>query len=1587
LLHDTKAKSIKTHRVTATPPNLEASVAPLVVAIGASAGGLEAFMKLLDMLPAKTGMAFVLIQHLDPTHESLVAEILSNHTQMPVTQIIDGMALAADHVFVIPPKAYISITAGAFRLSEVPGGAGARFPFDRFLTSLAEECGERAIAVVLTGTGSDGSAGVKAINENGGIVIVQDPSEAAYDGMPRSAIETGVADLVFPLDKIVGALLRHRQLASRHRSSERPVPHARRQKSLAGIIALLSQKTARDFSPYKETTLLRRVERRMAMRGSQSLEAYLKLSRTDTQECAALAKDMLIHVTRFFRDPEEYDFLAGTVVRDILHRQSSDQPIRVWVPGCSTGDEAYSLAVLFFEEMERIGRTLKLQIFATDVDEEAIAFARQGLYHETIQSELTPARLERFFTKEDHSYRVSAQLREVVLFTVHDVLKDPPFSRLDLVSCRNLLIYLRPEAQDKVMGLFHFALRQDGFLFLGSSETPAEMPDLFKPLTPRHHIYKRTGRSRPRQFDLSATIGERAMAPLPNIIRHSEKRIANLGDAVSRVLADTYGPASVLVNAKHESLYYFGQVDHYLKIASGEASRDVIAMARDNLGAKIRTAIRQASQKHEPVSITGARLRRDGKEPSVTITAKPVRIEGRDLILVSFFEEPEQPLESVHKRISETEVQRIEDLEIEVAATRKELEETIRELETANEELTASNEEAMSVNEEFHSTNEELQTSKEELQSLNEELTALNSQLQEAVERQRSTASDLQNILNSSDIATVFLDRNFNIRFFTPAAQSSFGIIATDVGRPLANLALPFTDIGLLDDARLVLAYLTPLQREIITERGAWYIRRILPYRSQDDQIQGVVITFTDISEIKAVEAKTRAAQVYAQSIVDTVKEPLVVIDEDMRVLSASKSFYHYFDMRPEDTLGRLLGEIDTHHLDVPGLGPFIGQLRSGPALIAAYPLELDLPTLGHRHLVLNAHEIDEQPTGKRRILIAIDDVTERFQAEQLLIKARTKAEEANVAKSHFLAAASHDLRQPLQTLRLLRGILQQKANDADVLTLLKRCGESLDTITAMLDSILDINQLEAGTILPRIVSFPIDQLLIRLQNEFVIHAQAANLDWRVVTRKHFVKSDPALLEQMIRNLLFNAFKYTKSGKILLGCRTHGDKLSLEVWDTGPGIPETELKAIFKDFHQIAIDVPLDRGRGLGLGLSIVQRLGDLLNHTVSVCSRVGKGSVFKINVPIERGTVEKLPLEEPPTPGLSIPDGKILVVEDDPSVRETLALFLAGLGYHVMAAANGAEALTRTESGEKPDIIIADYTLPGGQSGLDLIADVRKTISSHIPAIVLTGDVATNTLQAIAQRGDPHLTKPVRTERLTDLIAQLLTQPAKITQPVKAQVDGVSGRVKPIVFVVDDDPDVRNTLQELLELNEYQVEAFASGEAFLGSRMIDTSGCAIIDARMPGLDGVAVLNELKARRNRLSPIMITGKGDIATAVAAMKAGAVEFVEKPVRSRDLITLIERALTMPSRMVDSSKERTVVMKRIAALTARQREILDLIIAGKANKQIAAHLGINQRTVESHRALVMKKMGAANFADLIRMGLNSNEEFRVPPEANE
>jgi two-component system CheB/CheR fusion protein len=755
-----------------------------IVGIGASAGGLEALRDFFGAVPADSGMAFVVIQHLDPTHKSHMVDVLVKHTDMPVLQAKQGMRVEANTVYLIPPNAYMTVRDCELHLEEPIKRAGVRMPIDFFFRSLAEDQQERSICVVLSGSGSDGMLGVRAIRGAGGMAMVQDPETAAHDSMPRRAIATGLVDYVLPVREMPAALVSYVRQSYLHgpRPPEGAAPEA--PADVGTVLNLLLVRANSDFRGYKKGTVLRRIQRRMGLSQTASLVDYVRLLRQDPEEVSRLAKDMLVGVTGFFRDPEAFDELRRQAVIPLVSGKVDDSGLRAWIPGCATGEEAYSIAIMLLEELSNAGKVAPVQIFASDIDEEALELGRSGIYPESIASDVSAERLERFFTRQDHTYQVNKEVRECVLFAAQNLITGPPFSKLDLISCRNVLIYLEPEVQRRVSSLFAFALRPGRYLLLGKSDSLADEAKIFEPVSKRWRIYRRT--AVPHHEAVEFPVRARGqLVPNAPVEAAGARHAAALAAANQQVLLEHFGAAVVLIDATGQIAHFHGTTSRYLEHPSGTAGLNVFDMVWDGLSRRLRHSVRRALESKEAVRLEGVPLTREGDD-WVDVTVRPVvQSGGVEPLLALFFEEKagSEPLAAAVEAESAEDIPLVQQLERELGAAREELQASSEEFETTNEELRAAHEEAMSVNEELQSTNEELETSKEELQSVNEELTTVNNQLSDKIEELDAANSDLANLMGSTDVATVFFDRELRVRRFTAQATKVLNLISSDVGK------------------------------------------------------------------------------------------------------------------------------------------------------------------------------------------------------------------------------------------------------------------------------------------------------------------------------------------------------------------------------------------------------------------------------------------------------------------------------------------------------------------------------------------------------------------------------------------------------------------------------------------------------------------------------------------------------------------------------------------------------------------------------------------------------------------------------------
>jgi two-component system CheB/CheR fusion protein len=838
-----------------------------VVGIGASAGGLRALQLFFEAVPADSGMAYVVIMHLDRERESRIAEILQDRTSVPVTQVTRATAVEADRVYVIPPGHDLAMQGATIRIVE-RGDGPQHAPVDLLFRTLAEAYGANAVGVVLSGTGSDGTPGIRFIKEAGGVTVAQLPDEAEYDGMPASAIATGQVDLVLPSSRIPAELIRLRRMPS---PLPEGAPPADIEARLAEVLAVLRGRTGHDFSLYKRSTVLRRLERRLKFNGVDGVEDYLPLLRASAPEAGALERDLLISVSGFFRDPEAFAALAG-VVPALFDGKGPGDAVRVWVPGCATGEEPYSLAILLDEHAATLEHPPQVQIFATDIDEKGYAWGREALYPASAVAEIPPERLQRYFTQEAGGYRVRKALRERVLFAVHDVLRDPPFSRLDLVSCRNLLIYLQAEAQERVMETFHYALQPGGLLFLGASES-AGGDGLFAPAAGPQRIFRRdAARHRTPTRHPPADPRPTAVRPPSEVAGDRSRQGFSFGALHLRML-EAYAPPSLVVDERLEVVHLSGRAGRYLHLAEGEPSHNLVDLTRGDLRMELRAALHRAFQLGIP---TVRDVRFDGDGGVVTLQVHPSAAdEGAEKFALVVFEEQARIEAEAAEAAEAAEVEEpdgratgggVARLEEELRRAKDRLESVSAAGDRTVEELQSANEELRSINEEQKAASEELETSREEIQSINEELTTVNQELQATIEELKRTNADLQNLIESTEIGTVFVDRAMRIRRYTPAAEALFNFVATDRGRPLAHITHRLDYPGLVEDVESVLASLERVEREVSSASGGWYAVRINPYRSPDGGIDGAVLTFFDVTVRKRVEEELRAAKAAAET-------------------------------------------------------------------------------------------------------------------------------------------------------------------------------------------------------------------------------------------------------------------------------------------------------------------------------------------------------------------------------------------------------------------------------------------------------------------------------------------------------------------------------------------------------------------------------------------------------------------------------------------------------------------------------------------------------------------------------------------------
>jgi len=945
-----------------------------IVGIGASAGGLEAFEKFFQNVPEDPGMAFVLVPHLDPTHVSLMPELLRKYAKIKVLAIKDGMEIEKNVVYVVPPNKDLAVLNRTLQLIDPVEVRGRRLPIDLFFRSLAQDQRDKAVCVILSGTGTDGTQGLTAIKGELGMAMVQDPDSAKYDGMPRSGVQTGLVDYILPPEEMPEPLMKYTKHAAKRVTPGTPPVEGKISDTLPKVFVLLRAQTGHDFSLYKQNTICRRIERRMNVHEIDKISHYIRYLQETPHELDTLFKELLIGVTNFFRDPEAFQALKKALLKQ-FEKKPNGYSLRVWVPGCSNGEEAYSIAIIILECMEKLKKNFDVQIFGTDIDSVAIDTARAGVYPLSIAADITGARLKRFFIKEENTYKVKKELREMLVFAPQSIIKDPPFTKLDLLCCRNLLIYMGAELQKKILPIFNYSLKTEGLLLLGSSETIGGFTDLFSVVDRKWKLYQRkTVPFGTNGFPAIPVMPERDAAPEIQTPKDLLKaRDITMSQLVEKTLLEEYAPPCVMIDHQGQILYLQGQTGKYLAPASGKPRWNIFDMARDGLKLQLPAALRKAIAQKKNVMVEGLLVKVNGGTQLINLTVKPVREPKamEDLVMVVF----EEVATSKETKPGKTKGGSKESANILVEVLEQELQHTKENLQTTIEELETSNEELKSTNEELQSTNEELETSKEELQSLNEELVTVNSELEGKIEETTRGHDDIRNLMDSTEIATIFLDNELRIKRFTPHATRVVNVIDTDIGRPISHLSANLEFANLSKDAKEVLRTLVFKRTDLRTNLGHWYSVRIAPYRTVNNVIEGVVITFVDVHEQKMASKQIKGLHDYAENIFDTVREPLLVLNQDLRVESANRSFFKTFQVTPEKTKGALIYDLGDKQWDIPKLREFLEKIIPENSSFEDYEVEHEFPNIGHKKMLLNGRRVIRKAGGDERILLAMEEV------------------------------------------------------------------------------------------------------------------------------------------------------------------------------------------------------------------------------------------------------------------------------------------------------------------------------------------------------------------------------------------------------------------------------------------------------------------------------------------------------------------------------------------------------------------------------------------------------------------------------------
>jgi two-component system CheB/CheR fusion protein len=1312
-----------------------------IVGIGASAGGVEALQRLFKSLPPDPNIAYLVVVHLAPARPSHLADILAKSTSMPVVQVMSDMAVQPQTVYVIPPNHSLTLDGGFLRLQQVSQPRPSTKAIDRLFISLAEELLERAICIILTGADHDGTIGLKAIKAAGGMVMAQIPETAQHPGMPESAVHTGLVDYVLPIEKMGEKLVRYIDQSALWQPDLSIA--AEDTKALEKILGLLSTRGGGDFRGYKEGMLMRRTKRRMVLQGLASLDAYAACLQGNPEEVRLLGSDFLIQVTEFFREPQAWEALKQRVLPRIIESLAPDDTLRVWVAGCATGEEAYSMGIILLELIRTGGLNIRLNIIGSDLDLSALEVARAGSYSASIAAVLKPELIARYFVREEGGhFRVRKALREAIMFSQHNLLADPPFSQMHLVSCRNLLIYLQPDIQDKILRMFHFALNPEGYLFLGKSEAIGERHELFTPIDKPHRLYHSLPTKRKMPVKLPLVMDTPATRLGSQPVGHPARAV--YAEMVRELLLRQRSATAVLVDQHSQVLYFYGPTQEFISQPEGFATRDLLKMVSDDMRLALRAVIHSVRSKGEKGEIILPMPPGDARQ--LRIRAMKAGDENAGLILVTF--EYEALGNTPRQAATDAESWAKRQLEDDLRTTRHDLETSIQALEASNVEFRIANEEAMSMNEELQSANEELETSKEEMQSVNEELNTVNTDMERTVNELRTANDDLTNLLAGSDLPTLFLDRELCIKRFTPASRTLFSFIASDIGRPIGDFSSRLEPQDLISVARQVQASGSVSEHEVQTPDGHFYLRRVLPYRMDEDHVEGVVVTFVPIDALKRAQDEIRESEKRFRALADTAPVWIWIGG-----LGGTLEFINRrFAFDTGKSFSDLMGCGWHSHIHANDLTDYLAACSRAESAREGYDCELRLLKAdGAYHWM---RFVGEPQFEKDKLIGFVGsgvDIQYHKDAEEQLRNADRR-------KDEFLAILGHELRNPLAPIRNAAQALGLIASSDKRLSWARETIiRQVDHMTRLVDDLLDIARLTRGTLTLRkeIMDMAVIVHHALESTKPLFEVRKHQLDVTIEDEPLFVHGDPVRLTQIVENLLTNAAKFTEEGgKVSLNVHRQGDELVLTLTDNGMGIPKQALPRIFELFMQEK-RATRKASSGLGIGLSLVFQLVSLHGGTIRASSKgVERGSEFIVRLPLVNSASDAK-AAAPVKPGSGT--GRILIVDDNKDSADTMAVLMSSYGYDVRTAYNFESALCEAAS-FSPHVALLDLSKPE-PNGLELakrfqqMPETKKTV-----LIAFSGYGQPDDLERSKKAGFAHhLVKPCDSNAVHDLIRSLL--------------------------------------------------------------------------------------------------------------------------------------------------------------------------------------------------------------------------------------